>query len=67
MGHVKNVDVNAKTVTTSYETIPYDKLVIAAVTTNNFFGIKDLDKKTFGIKTVAEASYTRDEIQKRSS
>ena len=65
MGHVKDIDVSAKTVTTSYETIKYDKLVIAAGTTNNYFGIKELDKKVFGIKTVAEASYTRDEILDR--
>ncbi|MCH5229200.1 MAG: NAD(P)/FAD-dependent oxidoreductase [Muribaculaceae bacterium] len=65
MGHVKEIDIEAKTVTTSYETISYDKLVIAAGTTENFFGMKDLDKKVFGIKTVAEASYTRDEILDR--
>lgn len=65
MGHVKNVDVRAKTVTTSYETLSYDKLVIAAGSTNNYFGIKDLDKNVFGIKTVAEASHTRDEILDR--
>ena len=65
MGHVKEIDIHAKTVTTSYETISYDKLVIAAGTTNNFFGMNDLDKKVFGIKTVAEASYTRDEILDR--
>ncbi|MCH5226472.1 MAG: NAD(P)/FAD-dependent oxidoreductase [Muribaculaceae bacterium] len=65
MGHVKEIDIKAKTITTSYETIEYDKLVIAAGSTNNYFGIKDLDKKVFGIKTVAEASYTRDEILDR--
>ena len=65
MGHVKGMDINAKTVTTSYETIEYDKLVIAAGTTINYFGIEGLDKKVFGIKTVAEASYTRDEILDR--
>lgn len=65
LGHVKNIDVTSNTVTTSYETIPYDKLVIAAGTTNNFFGIEGLDKNVFGIKTVAEASYTRDEILDR--
>ena len=65
MGHVKEINIHAKTVTTSYETIPYDKLVIAAGTTSNFFGIEGLDKRVFGIKTVAEASYTRDEILDR--
>lgn len=65
MGHVKNIDVEARTVTTSYETISYDKLVLAAGSTNNYFGMPNLDKETFGIKTVAEASHTRDEILDR--
>lgn len=65
MGHVKAIDTTAKTVTTSYETLSYDLLVIAAGTTENYFGIPELEKKVFGIKTVAEASYTRDEILDR--
>ncbi len=65
MGHVKNIDLEAKTVTSSYETIPYDRLVIAAGTTNNFFGIPNLDQTVFGIKTAAEAMHTRDEILDR--
>lgn len=65
MGHVKNIDVVAKTVTTSYETMTYDLLVIAAGTTNNFFGMKDLDKQVFCIKTAAEAAHARDEILDR--
>lgn len=65
MGHVKNIDVATKSVTTSYETIGYDKLVIAAGSTNNFFGIEGLAEQVFGIKTVAEASHTRDEILDR--
>lgn len=65
MGNVKNIDVEARTVTTSYETIPYDSLVIAVGTANNFFGIEGLDKEVFGIKTVAQAQYTRDEILDR--
>ena len=65
MGHVKLVDFDRKEVTTSYETISYDRLVIAAGSTNNYFGMPDLDKQTFGIKTVAEAAHTRDEILDR--
>ena len=65
MGHVKNIDVAGKTVETSYETIAYDRLVIAAGTTNNFFGMPDMEKKVFCMKTVAEASHTRDEILDR--
>lgn len=65
MGHVKNIDVAAKTVTTSYETIHYDKLVIAAGTTNNYFGMEGMDKITFGMKSVSEAIRLRDEILDR--
>lgn len=65
MGHIKDIDLENKTVTTSYETIPYDRLVIAAGSTNNYFGMKNLDMETFGIKTVAQAAHTRDEILDR--
>lgn len=65
MGHIKVIDTRAKTVTTSYETLAYDKLVIAAGTANNFFGMQSLPRSVFGIKTIAEASHTRDEILDR--
>lgn len=65
MGHIKNIDTEARTVSTSYETLSYDRLVIAAGTTNNFFGMEGLEEHVFGIKTVAEATYTRDEILDR--
>ncbi len=65
MGHVKNIDIEKKQVRTSYETLDYDRLVIAAGTTNNFFGMPDMEKKVFCMKTVAEASHTRDEILDR--
>lgn len=65
MGHVKNIDLKAKTVTTSYETISYDKLVLACGTTNNYFGMEGLDRLTFGLKSVSEAIRLRDEILDR--
>jgi len=65
MGHVKNIDTEAHTVTTSYETITYDILVIAAGTSNNYFGNNMLAETTFGIKTVNEAIHARDEILDR--
>lgn len=65
MGHVKNIDVSKKEVTTSYETITYDRLILAAGSTNNYFGMSNLAEETFGIKTVAEAAHTRDEILDR--
>lgn len=65
MGHVKEISLEEKHVTTSYETIHYDRLVIAAGTTNNFFGMPELEKKVFCMKTVGEAAHTRDEILDR--
>lgn len=65
MGHVKGINLAEKTVTTSYETIRYDRLVLAAGSTNNYFGMSGLSEETYGIKTVAEASHTRDEILDR--
>ncbi len=65
MGHVKNIDVENKLVTTSYETLAYDKLVIAAGTTNNFFGMDNLYKEVYCIKTIGEADHARDEILDR--
>ncbi|MDE5880807.1 MAG: NAD(P)/FAD-dependent oxidoreductase [Muribaculaceae bacterium] len=62
MGHVKDIDLKGKKVTTSYETLEYDRLIIAAGSTSNYFGMKNLDEMTFGIKTVAQAAHTRDEI-----
>ena len=62
MGHVKNIDIDKKEVTTSYETIPYDRLVIAAGSANNYFGNDSLREITYGIKTISQAAHTRDEI-----
>lgn len=65
MGHVKNIDIDKRQVTTSYETLDYDRLVIAAGSTNNFFNMDGLDENVFCIKTAAEASHTRNEILDR--
>lgn len=65
MGHVKQIDILNKTVATSYETLNYDILVIAAGTTNNYFGNDKLAETVFGIKTINEAIHTRDEILDR--
>lgn len=65
MGHVKEIDLERHTVTTSYETISFDRLVLAAGSANNYFGMTNLDKSVFGIKTVAQATQTRDEILDR--
>ena len=65
MGEVHTIDTDAKKIVTQYETIHYDKLVIAAGTRNNFFGMADLDKYVFTIKRTSEALRCRNEILDR--
>lgn len=65
MGSVRQVDTDARTVVTDYETISYDLLVIAAGTTNNFFGMEGMESRVFCIKSVQEAVRTRDEVLDR--
>lgn len=65
LGEVKSIDIARKEVHTQFETLPYDKLVIAAGTTNNFFGNPELIKHVYTIKTAAEAMRCRDEILDR--
>lgn len=65
IGEVKSVDIAARKVTTQYETLGYDRLVIATGTTNNFFGMTDLYKHVFTIKSTGEAIRCRNEILDR--
>lgn len=65
MGDVHTIDVLRKEVRTQYESVEYDKLVIAAGTTNNFFGNPDLVKSVFTMKSAAEATRCRNEILDR--
>ncbi len=65
MGEVKSIDVAARKVMTQYETLHYDRLVIATGTTNNFFNMTDLYKRVFTIKSTGEAIRCRNEILDR--
>lgn len=65
LGDVKEIDLAAKKVVTQYETIHYDRLVLAAGTTNNFFNMTDLYKHVFTIKSTGEAIRCRNEILDR--
>ncbi|MCM1356722.1 MAG: NAD(P)/FAD-dependent oxidoreductase [Staphylococcus sp.] len=62
IGEVKAVDVEKKCIITNYETIPYDKLVIALGTTNNFFGNPKLIEDVYTLKSTDEAIRIRNEI-----
>lgn len=65
LGEVKEVDVAAKTVTTQYQTIHYDKLIFAAGAKNNFFGNDELEKYVYTLKSAAEAMRIRNEVLDR--
>ena len=65
MGLVKTINMQEKRVITQFEEIPYDILVIAAGTTNNFFGIKDLHKYVYCLKSTSEAIRCRNDILAR--
>ncbi|MEG0010704.1 MAG: NAD(P)/FAD-dependent oxidoreductase [Muribaculaceae bacterium] len=65
IGEVKSVDTELKEITTQYEKISYDHLIIAAGTTNNFFGIEGLKESVYTLKSAAEAIRLRNEILDR--
>lgn len=62
LGEVKQIDLVTKRVITQFEEIPYDKLVIAAGTTNNFFNMPDLEKSVYTIKSTSQAIRCRNDI-----
>lgn len=65
LGEVMSIDFDKKKITTQYESFHYDKLVIAAGTTNNFFGNNELIKYVYTLKSAAQAMRARDEILDR--
>lgn len=65
LGQVTDINATEQTVSTQYETIHYDILVLAAGTTNNFFGNPDLIKKVYTLKSASEAQRIRDEVLQR--
>ncbi|MCM1163943.1 MAG: NAD(P)/FAD-dependent oxidoreductase [Muribaculaceae bacterium] len=62
LGSVKSVDMSRKVVVTDTGEIPYDKLVIAMGTTNNFFSSPELLDKVYTLKSMDEAIRLRNEI-----
>ena len=62
MSEVNEVDDTRKVVVTPWATVPYDILVIALGTTNNFFGQPDLIKRVYTLKSAAQAIRCRNDI-----
>lgn len=65
LGNVSEINFREKSVRTQLETLNYDKLVIAAGTTNNFFGNPDLKRYVYTLKSTAEALRCRNEVLDR--
>lgn len=65
MTEVNSIDVANKQLDTKLATIKYDKLVIAAGCTNNFFNTPDLIKEVYTIKSAPQAVRCRNAILDR--
>lgn len=62
MATVTEIDTDAHTVTTDIETVKYDKLIIAAGTTNNFFNMPQLKDSVYTLKSTSEAIRCRNDV-----
>lgn len=65
LGRVKSIDLTAKTILTEFETVEYDRLVIATGSANNFFNSPGLVEIVYTLKSTAEAIRCRNDILDR--
>jgi len=65
MDEVTNIDlVDNQVITITGHQIPFDYLVVATGSTNNFFGMESLAKNALCVKTLGQSVATRDHIIK---
>lgn len=62
MAKVQGVDQERDVVITNHGEIHYDYLILAAGATTNFFGMKNVEKYSFGMKTLQEAVHIRNHV-----
>lgn len=62
MGEVKSIDGKEKALQTTFGTVHYDYLVIAAGATTNFFGNENIERYALPMKTVTEAMNLRNTL-----
>ena len=62
MGEVLSIDGKEKALLTTFGTVHYDYLVIAAGATTNFFGNENIEKNALLMKTVTEAMKLRNTL-----
>ena len=62
MAKAKGVDQARNVLLTNHGEIPYDYLILAAGTTTNFFGMKEVEEHAFGMKSIQEALHIRNHV-----
>ena len=62
MAKAQGVDQERNVVLTNHGDVPYDYLILAAGATTNFFGMKEVEEHSFGMKTLQEALHIRNHV-----
>ncbi len=62
MANVERIDFDKRVVYTGASNYTYDYMVLAAGSTNNYFGNNRLEGQTFGLKDIDEAEHLRNRI-----
>ena len=62
MAKAKGVDQARNVLITNHGEIAYDYLILAAGTTTNFFGMKEVEEHAFGMKSIQEALHIRNHV-----
>lgn len=65
MANVENIDTSEKCIHTNTGNLHYDDLVIATGSDTNFFGLKDVQENSLGMKSIQEALNIRSMILQR--
>lgn len=62
MAKAQRIDGKRKCVVTNHGEIFYDYLIVAAGATNNYFGMANVEKYAYGMKTIPEALHIRNHV-----
>ena len=62
MAKAQVVDRERKVLLTNHGEVAYDYLILAAGATTNFFGMENVEKNSFGMKTLQEAVHIRNHV-----
>lgn len=62
MAKAQGVDQKRKVLITNHGELSYDYLILAAGATTNFFGMENVEKNSFGMKTLQEAIHIRNHV-----